>query len=201
MRTAIILCGGRSARFGRDKTLLKINGSLMIERVIDRASRVVDEIVIAARDPEQKESLEEVLRVRNGVEVMIVCDSIVGYGPVAGILAGLLASKSKYSVCLACDLPHINSDAIDALFECATGHDAAIPQHRNGMLETLYAVYGRPMITACRDAMKNEEHTIRSAIYAMDEVLFVPTESLHRFDSDLRMFLNVNYPEDLGTVV
>ena len=201
MRTAIILCGGRSARFGRDKTLLEINGSLMIERVIERALRAVDEIVIAARDPKQKESLAEVLRVRDGVEVTIVCDSIAGYGPVAGILAGMLASKSEYSVCLACDLPHINSDAIDALFEYATGHDAAIPQHRNGMLETLYAVYGRPMMTACRDAIQKKEHTIRSAISAMDGVLFVPTESLRRFDPDLRMFLNVNYPEDLGMVV
>ncbi len=200
MRTGIILCGGRSRRFGKDKALLTLEGVPMVRRMAGRISQVVDAIIIAARDSAQCESLAAISAVPDGAEV--VCDPVRGYGPVAGILAGLSASKSEYSICLACDLPYVNPDVIDAIFGCAEANnsDAAIPKHPNGILEPLHAVYGRSMVGACRDAMEKGEHTIRGAISLLDKVLFVPVESLRRFDPDLRTFLNVNYPEDLGVM-
>ena len=201
MRTGIILCGGRSRRFGKDKALLTIDGVPMVQRMAGRISQVVDGIVIAARDSAQCESLAAVSAIPDGAEV--VCDQVSGYGPVAGILAGLSASKSEYSICLACDLPYVNPDVIDALFGCAEakGSDAAIPKNPNGRLEPLHAVYGRSMVGACRDAVGRGEHTIRGAISILERVVFVPVESLRRFDPDLGTFLNVNYPEDLGVIV
>ena len=200
MRTGIILCGGRSSRFGKDKALLTIDGVPMVRRMVGRISQVVDKTIIAARDSAQRESLAAISAVPDGAEV--VFDPVRGYGPVAGILAGLSASKSEYSICLACDLPYVNPDAIDALFGCAEANtnDAAIPKHPDGTLEPLHAVYGRSMIGACRDAMSRGEHTIRGAISLLENVVFVPTESLRRFDPDLRTFLNLNYPEDLGVM-
>ena len=200
MRTGIILCGGRSRRFGKDKALLTIDGVPMVRRMAGRISQVVDEIVIAARDPVQCESLAAISAIPDGAEV--VCDSVLGYGPVAGILAGLSASKSEYSVCLACDLPYVNPDVVDALFGCAEANssDVAIPKHPNGILEPLHAVYGRSMAGACRDAVSRGEHTIRGAMSLLGRVVFVPVESLRRFDPELRTFLNVNYPEDLGVM-
>ena len=178
--------------------MLTIDGVPMIGRVIQRVSPVVDEIIIAARDPAQGMCITEAIP----DDLMVVYDSVIGYGPIAGILAGLLASKSEYSVCLACDLPYANPDVIDALFGCAEerGGDAAIPMHPNGMLETLHAVYGRPMIPACQSVTESGARTVRSAISLLSRAVFIPTESLRRFDPDLRTFLNVNYPEDLGVI-
>ncbi|MEA3281825.1 MAG: molybdenum cofactor guanylyltransferase, partial [Euryarchaeota archaeon] len=68
-------------------------------------------------------------------------------------------------------------------------------------LEPLHAVYGRSMVGVCRDAIGRAEHTIRGAMLLLEKVVFVPTESLRRFDPDLRTFLNVNYPEDLGVMM
>jgi len=201
MRTGIILCGGRSRRFGKDKALLTIGETPMIRRMAGRISQVVGEIIIAARDSAQCKSLAAVSAIPDGAEV--VYDPVKGYGPVAGILAGLSASKSEYSICLACDLPYVNLEVIDVLFRCAeeNNSDAAIPKHPDGTLEPLHAVYGRSMADACRDAVDRKEHTIRGAISLLGGVVFVPTESLRRFDPDLRTFLNVNYPEDLGVMV
>jgi molybdopterin-guanine dinucleotide biosynthesis protein A len=131
--------------------------------------------------------------------VQIVYDSITGYGLIAGILAGMLAFGSGYSICLGCDLPFISPGVIDVLFEYAKESDAAIPEHY-GVLETLHAVYSKSVIEACRNAMEKNEHTIRSAISYLNKVVLVPAESLRRFDPDLRTFLNVNYPEDLGVM-
>ncbi|KAB3547661.1 MAG: molybdenum cofactor guanylyltransferase, partial [ANME-2 cluster archaeon] len=168
MRTGIILCGGRSRRFGKDKALLTLEGVPMVRRMAGRISQVVDEIIIAARDSAQCESLAAISAVPDGAEV--VCDPVRGYGPVAGILAGLSASKSEYSICLACDLPYVNPDVIDALFGRveANNSDVAIPKHPNGILEPLHAVYGRSMVGACRDAMSREEHTIRGAMSLLE---------------------------------
>ncbi|MEA3323689.1 MAG: molybdenum cofactor guanylyltransferase [Euryarchaeota archaeon] len=201
MRTGIILCGGRSRRFGKDKALLSTEGVPMVQRMAGRISQVVDKIIIAARDSAQRESLAAISAIPDGAEV--VCDSVIGYGPVAGILAGLRASKSEYSICLACDLPYVNPDVVDALFGCAEANngDVAIPKHPNGILEPLHAVYGKSMVRACRDAIGMEEHTIRGAMSSLERVVFVPTELLRRFDPDLRTFLNVNYPEDLGVMM
>jgi molybdopterin-guanine dinucleotide biosynthesis protein A len=200
MRTGIILCGGRSRRFGKDKALLTIDGVPMVRRMAGRILQVVDEIIIAARDSAQYESLAAISAIPDGAEV--VFDTVRGYGPVAGILAGLGASKSEYSICLACDLPYVNPEVIDALFGCAEANnsDVVIPKHPDGVLEPLHAVYGRSMADACRDAIDTGEHTIRGAMSLVDKVVFVPVESLRRFDPDLRTFLNVNYPEDLGMV-
>jgi molybdopterin-guanine dinucleotide biosynthesis protein A len=201
MRTAIILCGGKSARLGSDKAMLMIDGTPMIARMIRRVSPVVDEIIIAARDQGQGRYITEAI----SNDLKVVYDPVTGYGPVAGIFAGIQASESEYSVCLACDLPHINPDVIDALFGYAEDDDgdadAAIPLHSNGMIEALHAVYGRPMIHACQSAMENKEHTVRSAISLLKRAVFVPTELLRSFDPDLRTFLNVNYPEDLGVII
>ncbi|HIE30771.1 MAG TPA: molybdenum cofactor guanylyltransferase [Methanosarcinales archaeon] len=198
MRTAVILCGGRSARFGSDKAMLAIDGTPMIARMVRRVLPIVDEIIIAARDRVQGEYIAEAI----SNDLTVVYDPVTGYGPVAGIFAGMQASRSEYSVCLACDLPHINPDVIDAIFACAEDNDgdAAIPVHRNGMFEALHAVYGRPMIRACQSAMENRDRTVRSAISHLKRAVFVSTESLRRFDPDLRTFLNVNHPEDLGVI-
>ena len=71
MRTEIILCGGRSRRFGKDKALLTIGRTPIIRRMADRISRVVDEIIIAG-DSAQRESFAAVSAVSGGAK--IVCD-------------------------------------------------------------------------------------------------------------------------------
>jgi len=60
-RTAIILAGGHSTRFGEaDKAVANLAGTPMIRRVVDRLDPVVDEIVVNCRD-EQVTAIRSVL--------------------------------------------------------------------------------------------------------------------------------------------
>src|SRR5207244_11902907 len=49
MRTAIVLAGGRSARFGGDKLAQRLNGEALVERAIDAVASVADEVIVAGR--------------------------------------------------------------------------------------------------------------------------------------------------------
>ena len=53
-------------------------------------------------------------------------------GPLKASGQGLLESRSEYSFVCAGDMPFVNSEVVDLLFEKADGHDAALPEVGGG---------------------------------------------------------------------
>ena len=58
--SAVILAGGYSRRFGRDKSLIQLAGKPLISYVTDRVCKIVEEVVIVVSSPNQKESISPV---------------------------------------------------------------------------------------------------------------------------------------------
>jgi molybdopterin-guanine dinucleotide biosynthesis protein A len=191
MRTAIILAGGKGSRMEfTEKALLKLCGKPIIEHVIENLKNVVDDFIIAMRDPEQGSKLK-----LNRVKV--VYDAIKDFGPIAGIYAGLEASNSDYSFITACDMPCINYKVVELLFARAEGYDAAMPLPP----EPLHAVYKRgPTLNAAKNAIKRRKGTI---MYMVDQlrVNFVPKEEIREIDPKLSTFVNINRPEDIELIL
>jgi Molybdopterin-guanine dinucleotide biosynthesis protein A len=106
-RAGIILAGGNSSRIGVDKSLIEMNGERMVERVIDRVGRCVDEIIVVVGKEDKKIELGKIL------DVKILIDSIKGFGPLAGIYEGLRYARAEYCGIFACDLPFLNVDVVD----------------------------------------------------------------------------------------
>ena len=88
MRSGIILAGGKSTRINTNKSMAQIGNKKMIEHVRDNLSGIVDEVLVVAGDIGQRDKISTVI-----CGVSLTRDSIVGYGPVAGILAGLQSAK------------------------------------------------------------------------------------------------------------
>ncbi len=194
MKSAIVLAGGRSSRFGEmDKSLLRIGNKTMLECMIGNLSEIVDEIIIVVSEVEQGERVISTIG-----RVSIAYDSIVGFGPIAGILAGLKSAKSEYVVTLACDMPFVNPDVVELLFSLAEGYDAAVPKWADGNFEPLHAVYRREsMVIECERAIQRGERAIMAPLRALN-VRYVPIErDIQRIDAELRTFVNVNTPDDL----
>jgi molybdopterin-guanine dinucleotide biosynthesis protein A len=150
VRSAVIVAGGRSTRFGdRDKAVADLAGTPLVRRVADRLSEVCDRLVVNCR-ADQRDAVVDALA---GLDPTVVVDPDPDRGPVAGIRTGLRAVDSAYAAVVACDVPFVDPDFVDYLFARAAGHDAAVPRPGK-WYEPLQAVYhARAMADACDAAL------------------------------------------------
>ncbi|MFC1786798.1 molybdenum cofactor guanylyltransferase [Halobacteriota archaeon] len=196
MRSGIILAGGKSTRINTNKSMAQIGNKKMIEHVRDNLSGIVGEVLVVAGDIGQREKISTVI-----CGVSLTHDPIVGYGPVAGILAGLQSSKGDYAMVVACDMPFVNPDVVDFLFSLAEGYDAVVPRYSDDNIEPLHAIYKRnSTIKACESAIERDDRRIVSPLNALSRVKYVSIEKIKEIDPELRTFINVNTTEDLERI-
>jgi molybdopterin-guanine dinucleotide biosynthesis protein A len=196
MRSGIILAGGRSTRFGgEEKSLRAVEGKPMICRVMEALLPVVDELVVSVRDERQRDLVFPFLSEGNHA---FAYDQLRDIGPLAGVLESLKAARGEYVFIVACDMPFVNSKAIDFLFGKARGHDAAVPMGSNDYLEPLHAVYRRvPMIRAVEESLCQGEHRISAPLRHLKDVVYVPFDEIRAVDPELKTFRNINRAEDM----
>lgn len=193
LRSCVILAGGAGKRIGTEKAFLEFFGSTMIERTLDRVGEVVDDVVVVARDEEQRERLRDLVP-----EARIVCDKVQGFGPVAGLAAGMTEARGEFALAVGCDLPFLNPEVLGLLFDLAEGYDAAIPEKGDGLIEPLHAVYrADSMARACEDALAMDMRKIRAPLEGL-QVRYVPLEILRPLDPELLSLFNINTKEDLS---
>lgn len=201
-RSAIVLAGGRGRRMGMvEKALLEFEGKTILERLLENLFRVVDEVILSVRDSLQKEKILPVLEKFPSREIRFCFDSIEDAGPLEGIRAGLLESRSEYSFVCAGDMPFVNIRVVDLLFEKAEGHDVALPRWEERMFEPLHAVYSRKLIPEIEKAFERGKHSVLTPVFEMPDVIFVEISEIRELDPELRTFVNINTVEDLESMI
>jgi len=185
--TAIVLAGGRSRRLGRDKAIELFGDKPLIQHVIDSVSQVDDDIVVVAAPKSQLPRLDP--------HVRIVHDCYSLGSALVGILTGLKASRSQYSLAVACDMPFLNIDLIRYLMSVSRGFDAVIPRIGK-MIEPLHAVYSRNCIDAIQAQIESGNLKI-SAVLDKANVRYVERDEIERYDPQHLSFMNINSEEDL----
>ncbi len=134
-------------------------------------------------------------------EIRFCFDSLEDAGPLEGIRAGLLESRSENSFVCAGDMPFVNPEIVDLLFEKASGHDAAIPRWEERMFEPLHAVYSKKMLPEIEKAFERGKHSVLAPVFQMQDVVFVEVSEIREFDPELRTFVNINTVEDLENMI
>jgi len=194
LRGALILAGGRSTRFGRNKALAKLAGRPLILHVLDRVMSVADEVLVAIGRENQTSFFTKLVP----RSVPVLKDRMREKSPLVGIVTGFQAMKSQYSLVLSCDTPFAKESVLESLFERASESDAAIPRWPNGDLEPLQSVYRvRGALRAARLALSQHGFRNVDMIKRLDKVVFVPVQEIEQLDSALLTFFNVNTPRDL----
>jgi len=182
--TAVILAGGQSRRMGSNKALLPYRGGRFIESIYQQLSELCEEVLLVTNSPEQYAFLP----------CRSVRDLFPGMGALAGLHAGLHASRTPHIFGVACDMPYLSHTLIRALLARRYQADVVIPQSPNG-LEPLHAVYSQ----SCLPAMEQSLLAGRRRI-----VSFFPQVGVHTFssdhvatiDQDFSSFSNINTPAD-----
>lgn len=181
----LVLSGGRSRRMGRDKALLKRDGTTHLARAVDLLERHVERVLVSVR-PDQVDDAE-----RRRFDQVV--DRYADIGPAAGILSALEAHPGVTWLVLACDLPNVNDATLAFLLSRRSDRPfTAFRSSGDGLPEPLCAVY-RPAARALVSGF-------------VEEGIVCPRKMLIRSDTELldlpdgRALDNVNTPEDLERV-
>ena len=193
-KSAVILAGGFSRRFGRDKGLVVLSGKPLILHVIDRVSKVADEVLVVVSSEEQKNKFETILEEKAN----LLIDKDDSQSPLVGAITGFESANSEYSLLLPCDTPLVSTQIVQFLLDMCTNKSAAIPRWPGGYIEPLQAVYRtESALTAAKTALKQGKMNMRSMIDNLRGVRYVSTMVLEQLEPDLLTFFNVNTPQDL----
>jgi molybdopterin-guanine dinucleotide biosynthesis protein A len=193
-RSAIVLAGGFSTRFGQDKGVLELADKPLIKHVVDAVSSVVDEIVVVTNLQERVTKYAKI----TGSGVRFAVDVCESRSPLIGALTGFGAVHGKYSLLLPFDTPFVSCEVVSLLFELCANRAAVIPRWPNGHLEPLHAVYQTEQaLEAAKSAVAEEKLTVRAMIEKLKGVRYVSTLVIQKLDPELHTFFNVNTPADL----
>jgi molybdopterin-guanine dinucleotide biosynthesis protein A len=145
--TGIILAGGKSSRMGTNKALLDLNGRKVIEGIGETLANITDEMIVVTNTFEEFEFLQ----------LPMVADNWKGgMGPLAGIEAGLAASKTEHNLIVACDMPFISVELGRFLLSCLHESQAAVPQIEETR-HPLFAAYRREVLGEVRKSLEKRE--------------------------------------------
>lgn len=192
--SAIILAGGFSKRFGRDKGLIELAGKPLILHVLNKLSSVATEIAVVVSSDIQREKFERFL----SRSASVIVDEQKTQSPLVGAWTGFNHVRGEYSLLLPCDTPFFSGQVAQLLLDLCVKKSAVIPRWPNGYVEPLQAAYHtESALKATKTALKEGKLDLRSMITHLSEVRYLSTTVLRQLDSKLMTFFNINTPEDL----
>ncbi len=110
-----ILAGGKSSRFGKDKSIVKLGNKTMLEHVVSKLEKKFSEILIVSNNHELNIKKNNVHRIGDCIEGQL--------GPLIGVLSAMkwvLKKKKDYKwiATFPCDTPFFDIKIIEEFKKC-----------------------------------------------------------------------------------
>jgi len=178
----VVLAGGRSSRFGRDKALLEIGGETLLQRTVATLRAACGDVLIVG-PPER------------GIQAPgtpVLQDERPGVGPLGGIATALRARPGAAALVVAVDMPFLNLALLKQLVALSVDADVVLPVV-DGRGQQLHAVYGQRCLAEIDAQIATGDYKI-DRFFSNIRVRRVEEAELRRFDPMLRAFQNVNTP-------
>ncbi len=115
----VVLAGGKSKRFGEDKSKAKLNGKILLEHTLEKIKSKFKTIVIVSNNTIVK-------------DYITIKDCLKGQlGPLVGVLSAMKwIKKNNYSynwiATFPCDTPFFNISLINKFIEASTAEDSLL---------------------------------------------------------------------------
>ena len=194
--SAIVLAGGRSSRFGRDKLAEPIGGRPLLLHAIDAVCQVASEVLVViapAAPPPGPPAAPPLAPV-----VIVVRDETPFQGPLAGLLAGLEVAQERAVLVVGGDMPDLVHEVIELLLdELADPRVEAVVLEHGGRARPLPMALRRdPALAAATRLITGGERRLRAL--TNDLVTTVIAEATWRaLDPEARSIRDIDTPDDL----
>jgi len=185
----VILAGGKSKRFGKDKCITKLGNKTLIEHTISKIEKKFPEILIISNN-------QEILK--ENKNIFIVKDCIEGQlGPLIGVLSAMKWIKKnnkKYDwlATFPCDTPFFDIRIIDELQKSSKKNNKKLYFLKSD--EKRHNIFGLWSIKL-KDVLEEDIKNNYRKVEAWADKIGLETINVNnnKFDS----FLNINTKEDL----
>ena len=187
---AIVLAGGRSSRFGRDKLVEPVDGVPMLERAVDAVAGLVDEVLVVVAPG---------AAVRIPAGARRVDDARAFEGPLAGVDAGLAATDAEVVLVVGGDMPSLVPAVlrrlVDALGDASV--DAAVLEAGGRHRPLPMALRRSPAIAITAILLASDERRLRALRDGL-ALAVIPDAEWQLDDPDGATLRDVDRPEDLA---
>jgi molybdopterin-guanine dinucleotide biosynthesis protein A len=190
--TCVVLAGGRSRRFGRDKLAEPVGDAPLLHHPILALAELCDEVVVVVApgvDPPPMPS---------SVDVTIARDAEPDRGPLAGLDAGLAAATHEVSVVVGGDMPGLQPAVLREMVRACRQTEAAVVALSDAGRERPL-----PIVVRTRSARDAAERLVASDRLRLRDLLaevrtvVIDEPSWTALDPERRTLLDVDEPSDL----
>jgi len=187
----LILAGGRSSRMGGiEKSRICLDGTPLVYKIAVLLESLFSEVILITNQPNLHEDLPP--------GVMIAPDFHRGRGPLGGLHAGLRRIQAQAVFCVACDMPSLRRDLIEAQLQSfraayARGCQILIPRIGR-LIEPLHGIYVKTVEPAVdRICRGRGGYSIRILLRQVRTCYW----DLEDTAENRSAFFNLNTPKDL----
>ncbi len=190
---AIVLGGGHSRRFGREKGLAKWRSLSLVDHVLQRLPQPRQSTILVLR-------AEQCTAWADRDDVTIISDHDAQAGPLRGVIRGLeyLAehSHSGWAWIVACDQPLVCTTLLQALPAAISPSKLAVIPEWEDRLQPLTGLYHVDAASELRRCHERGEASLINALHSVGHVTF-SADQCRQLDPRGLGFMNVNRPADL----
>ena len=186
--SAFVLAGGKSSRMGTDKAFLQLNGETLLDRALQVAATITENVRIVGDQHKF-----------GAFHYAVIPDVYRDRGPLGGIHAALCTTNSNLNLVLALDMPLVSGEFLVFLVNQARQSGATITvPNAGGGLQPLCAVYRKQFAEIAEQSLQAGKNRI-DPLFSRVTCRAIAEHELTQAGFSVEIFRNVNTPEDLET--
>lgn len=184
--TGVILAGGQSRRFGRDKARVVVGPSrkpVLLDLFGLLESLGLKPVVVA----DEEDKYED-------LGLKATKDLIAGQGPLGGIYTALKTVATGKVLVLTCDMPFVGMGLLRKLLLIGAQGDEGVVYGKEGELQPFPGVYAKKYLPKIEALLQQTRLGMRDFLMEQTQLRVVP------FNLQTQDFFNMNTPEDLNFI-